>query len=592
MKKQLLLYLLLLTCFSGIFAQRLVISEIYYNAPNSGLDSLEYVEIYNKDTTTVNLKGYTFRKAFIDTLPDVTLAAGAYYVVTADSNFYKKFVKTSARQWRRGALSNTGASIQLWSDANIFIDSVAYRVTAPWNTAANGQGMSLELCDINANNDLAASWNAASTAIGATIRNQNGQQIALLGTPGKANKCATGGGGTGTLVLRNINAQIAKNTTANINIAQQNNLQANAITNSAVVTNPTNGTAAKGTAGGGNTNTLIVYTPKNGFFGRDSFQYSACTVNGCDTATIRINVINPRYNTTTIGKATAATTGIGVSPDSLNSYVQFDGVVHSPNFATIGLQFTLIDGKFKTDGIEAVRANPIVDYTLNVGDRLRVRGRIIQTAGVNRIVVDSLWKTASGITLHEPTVVSVLDESTENMLVQLYNVSIIDTTKWVNTGAANFFTVEVTPDNGLTKYQVRIDKDLAELSNWAAPKGSFDLVGIGYQAVTAGGGGSGQLVSYPIIPRYRSDFRVATPTNDLALSKNIDIFPNPFEHQLTLLLKEQMDNVIVKDILGRVVATIRTPNAQEIITTTSWTPGVYFISVQKGNRQYIAKFVK
>ena len=213
MKKQLLLLIFLVISLFRLSAQNIIITEIYYNAPNSGVDSLEYVELYNKGTTPQSLNNFTFRNAFVDTLPNVELAAGAYYVVTFDSTFFKRATKTSARQWRGGSLSNTGESIQLWSNTGALVDSVSYRALAPWPTTPNGNGPSLELCDMNSNNDLAASWGPSTTAIGYSLKNQNGQAIPLMGTPGAANKCTSGGGGTGgTLVIKDINAQTNKNT--------------------------------------------------------------------------------------------------------------------------------------------------------------------------------------------------------------------------------------------------------------------------------------------------------------------------------------------------------------------------------------------
>jgi hypothetical protein len=612
MKKQLLLFYFFLVTIMSAFAQNIVISEIYYNAPNSGIDSLEYVELYNKGTTAQSLNKFTFKGAFTDELPNVELAAGAYYVVTSDSTFFKKAVQKSARQWTKGSLSNTGATIQLWSDSGTLVDSVRYRTAAPWPTTANGNGPSIELCDLNSNNDLGASWGAASTAIPYSLKNQNGQAVPLLGTPGAANKCATtggGGGGGGTApVIKDLTSQTAKNTAVNINIAQPNGLGgggggggANAITSSGVVKPASNGTVTKptGGGGGGGNNNSLTYTPNTGFVGMDKFDYFICTANGCDSATISVRVFEPTFNNSTIGKATAQTAVIGTSPDSLNRYVEFEGIVHSPNYGTSpAVQFTLIDAKFKADGIEVARASTVAGYTVKEGDRLRVRGRIAQNNNLNRIVADSFWVKASGVKLQEPTLVSTLDEGTENVLVSLSEVSIVDSTKWTTAGTTtNFFVVEVTPDNGATKYQVRIDKDLADLANWKAPKGKFDLVGIGFQGPTTqggGGGGGGVIPSapYQIMPRYIADFKFPLAANDALLGKAVSIFPNPFSDQLTVTMTEQMDILSLKDVLGREILKINKPNNTQIIETKDLQSGVYFINVQKNGRTFVSKTVK
>jgi hypothetical protein len=610
MKKHFLLSILFLGTIFSAFAQSpvpsLIITEIYYNSPNSGVDSLEYVEIYNKGTTAQSLNKFTFRSAFVDTFPNIELAAGAYYVVTSDAAFFLKATKTTARQWKSGTLGNTGETIQLWSDTGVMVDSVRFRTTAPWPTTPNGNGPSMELCDLASNNDVGGSWGASTTLIGYSLNNQNGQATPMLGTPGKANKCTgSGGGGTGTLVIKDINAQTNKNTAVNINIAQPNGLGGGggagggAITSSGVVKQAANGVVTKPAGGGGGgavNNNALIYTPNTGFAGIDKFDYFICTANGCDSATITVRVIEPTYNNSTIGKATAQTAIIGTSPDSLNRYVEIEGIVHSPNYSTTGIQFTLIDSKYKTDGIEANRATTVGGYKVKEGDKLRVRGRIAQTNNVNRVAIDTLWVKESNVKLQEPTLVSILDEGTENMLVVLSEVSIVDSTKWTNTATGNFFVVEVTPDNGATKYQVRIDKDLTDLSNWKAPKGKFDLVGIGFQGVAAaGGGGGGNPLAgapYQIMPRYIKDFKFPLAANDVLLGQNISVFPNPFNEEIIVTMKEQMDFVVLKDVLGRAITKIAQPAANQTIDTKNLMSGVYFISVQKDGRQFVTKIVK
>jgi hypothetical protein len=601
MKKILLQIILLITTITGLFAQattpNLVISEIYYNAPNSGADSMEYVEIYNRGTVAQNLKNFTFRSAFIDTLPDFTLDAGQFYVVTSDATFFAKATKTTAHQWKSGTLANTGETIQLFSNDGTFVDSVRFRTVAPWPTTPNGNGPSMELCNVaTGNNDVGTSWGAATTPIGYSLTNQNGQSIALLGTPGKANTCTSGGGGTGgSFVAKDINSRTNKNTAVNINIAQPNMVQANTITSSEVVKQPTNGTAAKAVGGGGGgavNNAAFTYTPKAGFVGTDKFEYSMCTANGCDTAVINIMVIEPAYNSSTIGKITAQTAIIGTQPDSLNRYVEIEGVVHSPNFSTNGIQFTLIDQKYKNDGIEIARNATIGGYVVKEGDLLRVKGRVAQTAGINRLNADTLWVKQSDIKLHDPIYVSVLDESTENSVVALEGVSIVDSTKWNNTGTGNNFVVEVTPDGGATKYQVRIDKDIAELSNWTAPKGKFDLSGIGYQAAAGGGGGGGLTTTYQIMPRYKADFKFATAANDIQLGKLINVYPNPFSEEIVVQLASTMDLLLVQDIFGKMIVKIIKPYGNQIITSDNWAAGVYFVTLQKDGKQFVTKLVK
>jgi len=48
---------------------QIVITEIMYNPPPSGVDSLEYVEVFNNSGMPVNLSGWNLRKALPLLLP-------------------------------------------------------------------------------------------------------------------------------------------------------------------------------------------------------------------------------------------------------------------------------------------------------------------------------------------------------------------------------------------------------------------------------------------------------------------------------------------------------------------------------------------
>ncbi|MBK6497626.1 MAG: lamin tail domain-containing protein [Saprospiraceae bacterium] len=60
---------------------QIVISEISYNPPESGTDSLEYIEIYNAGNAGVNLKDYKFSKGVDFTFPDTTLGSHKYLLI-------------------------------------------------------------------------------------------------------------------------------------------------------------------------------------------------------------------------------------------------------------------------------------------------------------------------------------------------------------------------------------------------------------------------------------------------------------------------------------------------------------------------------
>lgn len=142
----------------------LVITEIHYNSDDGGSFpdvDYEFVEIYNNESVAVDISGYTltgFAGTF--TFPASTLiAAGEYIVVAANStsysgNGYQVFDASGA------GLSNGGETIELSAPGSTLIDTVSYDDSSPWPTAADGNGPSLELVDVNTDNDVGTNWQA------------------------------------------------------------------------------------------------------------------------------------------------------------------------------------------------------------------------------------------------------------------------------------------------------------------------------------------------------------------------------------------------------------------------------------------------
>ncbi len=149
----------------------LVLTEINYRSPIIGTDSLEFIELYNNGTQPVNMAGFYFSKGVEFTFPAVTLNPQAYVIVSKSSAWINTYYSVPSYQWGVGsALTNQGEAIVLKDLYGYVVDSVFYMPTLPWDTLANGKGPTLELCDPNANNALAANWRHAVeyTGIGPT----------------------------------------------------------------------------------------------------------------------------------------------------------------------------------------------------------------------------------------------------------------------------------------------------------------------------------------------------------------------------------------------------------------------------------------
>ena len=179
--------LVMCLCFFGkkIIAQTpdLIISEIMYNPPEDGADSLEFIEIYNNENSSVNLAGIGFGQGITHTFPNIEIDPQEYLVLAKDSIAFFSVFGLSAYEWESGTLSNNGEIIEIIDPNGNSIDIVEYQTTSP----TNGLGASLVLCDISSNNNIFTNWDNASTATGNII---NGKE--MIANPFADSACPTG----------------------------------------------------------------------------------------------------------------------------------------------------------------------------------------------------------------------------------------------------------------------------------------------------------------------------------------------------------------------------------------------------------------
>ncbi|MCX6252426.1 MAG: lamin tail domain-containing protein [Bacteroidetes bacterium] len=158
---------------------KVVITEISYNPPEHGTDSLEYIELYNNDTTAVNLENFYFSEGVQYIFPSYLLASHSFVVIAKKADAMLHTFNDTVLQWTSGTLSNSGELIRLKDTFNNTIDSVFYDNTGPWDILANGMGPSLELCNPDDDNALGENWRHA---IEFQAINSNGDSI--WGSPG------------------------------------------------------------------------------------------------------------------------------------------------------------------------------------------------------------------------------------------------------------------------------------------------------------------------------------------------------------------------------------------------------------------------
>jgi Secretion system C-terminal sorting domain/Lamin Tail Domain/Putative metal-binding motif len=137
-----------------------VFTEIMYNDPSSGNDTLEFIEIYNAGTTSQNTSGLVFSGLGIPafTLPNVDVAAGGTFLLALEAAKAGAFYGQTFYDWGTVGLANGGSSIMLRTSTGVTIDSVFYDDEGLWPLTPDGGGPSLTLLNANTDNNIATNW--------------------------------------------------------------------------------------------------------------------------------------------------------------------------------------------------------------------------------------------------------------------------------------------------------------------------------------------------------------------------------------------------------------------------------------------------
>jgi PKD repeat protein len=151
-----------------------VITEIMYNPPEAGTDSLEFVELYNNGSEAVNLGGCQFTSGIDFVFPSSVLQPGQFITIAYNAVAMQNTFGVQSLQWTNGGLSNGGELIVLKDTYGSTIDSVYFRDILPWPTAADGSGPSIVLCDPDSDNSLGTNWQVSQNFV---MDNGNGDPI-------------------------------------------------------------------------------------------------------------------------------------------------------------------------------------------------------------------------------------------------------------------------------------------------------------------------------------------------------------------------------------------------------------------------------
>ncbi|PIE87638.1 MAG: hypothetical protein CSA04_06010 [Bacteroidetes bacterium] len=142
-------------------AYHIIISEIMYNPPEMGSDSLEFIELYNAEDTTIQMEGYYLEGVNVNfTFPSYQFEPGTFMLVASNPQAIMNTFAVEALPFE-GSLENEGGAITLYTPKGTIIDEVIYDDEAPWPIAPDGEGPSLVLCDMALDNMLPESWSAS-----------------------------------------------------------------------------------------------------------------------------------------------------------------------------------------------------------------------------------------------------------------------------------------------------------------------------------------------------------------------------------------------------------------------------------------------
>ncbi len=157
----------------------IVINEIMYN-PISGNTDDEFVELYNRSGSPVNIGNWGFTRGIDYNFPPNTMIAPGAYVVVAKNatrmqGNYGSLGATNLFGNYSGSLANSGEHLELSAPSytvttngsgqvltnisfRFAVNDVTYGTGGRWGNWSDGGGSSLELTDSQANNSLAANW--------------------------------------------------------------------------------------------------------------------------------------------------------------------------------------------------------------------------------------------------------------------------------------------------------------------------------------------------------------------------------------------------------------------------------------------------
>jgi len=148
----------------------IVINEVMYHFPG-GSDE-EWIELYNRSASAVDVSGWRLDDAVTFTIPAGTgIPAGGFLVISNNAAVLQaKWPGLTILGNFSGSLNNRGERLALEDAAGNPVDEVTYADGGKWPSLADGGGSRLELRDVLADNAHPASWAASDETAKSTMQ--------------------------------------------------------------------------------------------------------------------------------------------------------------------------------------------------------------------------------------------------------------------------------------------------------------------------------------------------------------------------------------------------------------------------------------
>ena len=155
-----------------------VFNEIMYHPPGTNEAALEWVELQNQMSATMDLSGWRLDRAIHFTFPEgTTIPGGGCLVVASSPAALAARGITNAFGPFLGRLNNSGDTLELRNNNNRLMDELVFGTEIDWPSAPDGAGPSLARRARNLATANPANWRASER---------------LGGTPGAENFPAVG----------------------------------------------------------------------------------------------------------------------------------------------------------------------------------------------------------------------------------------------------------------------------------------------------------------------------------------------------------------------------------------------------------------